>query len=232
MIYKAYQQICKSIDTDPIPKEIFRELCPKEIPGSTLVAVPNWTFEKKVLYKLAADFGKDQPYKTYIIKEFYDQYTDEELCGKATGDLVRFVHIPQTYNVLSDNVANQKANNSGHVPTVLEAICFWYTLREAGSSLNFDSTNIRHFDLEQKAVGGWSHVPLSYVNRVGLPNLGISAADARHGARLAVGENLEPLALSSAVPFSSAPIPGLQGMIDETRAYLSFLESHKRHEDD
>jgi hypothetical protein len=187
-LYKAYKATCVTLGTKPLPEADFTKLLPKDIPGTTLVPVPNKPFTKEQLYTLAIKFGKGRPYSTYIYRNLYDLYTDEELCGTPVGKgAVRFVHIPKTYNVPAATPAKQKQDNPGHVPTVLEAICFWYTLRELGETLDFDSTYIRHFNLQTKSIGGWLGVPLSYVYHGGQPCLDDVVAEVGLEARLVVG---------------------------------------------
>lgn len=183
---KAYREICGVLNIAPAKLGTI-----KEVKDATAVIVPNEVFTWPDIKKLAVKFGKKQPYETYVYDDLYEKYSSEQLSGKVDGDKnYRVVYIPKKYNVEADTVANQlKANPSGHVPSVLEAICFWYALRATGETLDFDSTYIRHFDLPQQRVGSWLLVPDSYVGDVGQPDLGYSVAERDDGGRLAVGEN-------------------------------------------
>ena len=77
------------------------------------------------------------------------------------------------------------------VPSLLDAITYWYSLRAGGDKLAdssaFDKTYIRHFDLEPKTVGRWSLVPGSCVDDVGGPRVGYSGAGDQDDVRVAVG---------------------------------------------
>jgi hypothetical protein len=79
-----------------------------------------------------------------------------------------------------------------HVPSVLEAVTYWYSLRAQGDALDddnaFDKTFIGHFDLESTEVGpnSWLVVPGSGVNRGGV-YLGRSLTEAERVSRLAAG---------------------------------------------
>lgn len=201
---KAYKEVCKVLGINPanITKVI------PDMPGATTVIVPNDIFEWAQIKKLAVAFGEDQPYPTYTYDDLYSQYTPQQLSGKTTDAPTeyRVVYIPKEWNVKADTAENQaKAHKVEHVPSVLEAICFWYALRASKQSLDFDSTYIRHFDLPAKRLGGWLRVPSSFVSAGGGPDLNVSYAESDNGARLAVGENLkfdapaEPLDLETRV---------------------------------
>lgn len=211
---KAYEEVCKILGIKPA--KITENIA---IPANTtLVIVPDQVFTRAKLYKLATEFGKKQPYETWICKDFYDQYSPEELCGKPTGAPYRYLLIPDEYNVPNGTVAEQKARG-GRVPSVLEAIVFWFALREHGKTLNFDHTYIRHFDLEAKLLGGHLCVPRSCVDRGGEPVLYRSGAAGGVDARLAVGSNLN-LALS--------PLPlELSKLTENTQALRELNETLK-----
>lgn len=199
---RTYIKVCKILGVKPAKVDSTIE----QLPDATLVIVPDKVFTWAKIKKLAVEFGKDQPYETYIYEDLYKLYSAEQLSGKATGSDYRYLFIPKKFNVKSDTVDNQRnANTDKHVPSVLEAICYWYTLREQGEELNFDTTYIRHFDLPEKRFGGWLSVPSSYVYDVGEPNLYGSDAERGSNARLAVGEKLEPLSSSSPLVPSSVP---------------------------
>jgi hypothetical protein len=82
------------------------------------------------------------------------------------------------------------------VPSVLEAITYWYALgAKYGSVADFNKTYIRHFDLRPVRIDSWPYVPGSYVDDDGEPGLGSSNADfvvdnqnlvSRHGCNFSV----------------------------------------------
>ena len=131
------------------------------------------------------------------------RYTGREFSGKGGNDPVRLSLIPSRRDaVLSGNTVEtqvrmlreqqtSKPNLNLRVPSVLDAVTYWYTLRAQGDKLAdssaFDKTYIRHFDLDPKAVGGWSCVPGSCVYYDGEPDLGRSGVGGDDGARVSVG---------------------------------------------
>lgn len=187
---KAYKVVCKVLGVTPA-KITEKIIIPD---GTTLVIVPDKAFGYKKLFKLAEEFGKDQPYSTYIYEDLYKQYTPNQLSGAPTGKDCRIVLIPKKHNVRSDTAENQrKSLKTGRVPSVLEAITHWFVLRENGSKLDFDSTYIRHFDLEPKRFVGWSYLPSSYVGDDGRPYLYRSSAEGQDGGRVSVEYELESI---------------------------------------
>lgn len=169
-----------------------------------LVATPNALADWKQLRRIAKQFGMDQPYyDTYVYDKLYSQYSAHELSGMPTDDVLRFSLIPSRSSkrlgsapvdyqrwTLSKMQAEQPQLNL-KVPSVLDAITFWLTLRARGDALadetTFKKTYIRHFDLPEKRLGDWSAVPYSYVNAVGGPGLSDSDVGNDGGARVAVG---------------------------------------------
>ncbi len=170
-----------------------------------LVATPNVEASEAQIVALAENFGKDQPYATFVYDEMYrrGRYSDQEWSGNSGGSAVRLSLIPSRYDgeisnkpvetqvrLLRERQA-QRPNLSARVPSLLDAVTYWYTLRAGGDKLNdssaFDKTYIRHFDLEPQAVDGWQGVPGSYVDGGGEPGLDGSVAGYGFGARLAVG---------------------------------------------
>lgn len=145
---KAYNQVCKHLDLKPIK---ITETIP-EVAGATTVIVPNKLFSNKKLTLLANKFGEDQPYKTYSY-DIYDNYTDKELCGIPQGKTAfRVIYMQNEFDKrlkssVKDQLETYKNNPELKIPTHLEALCFYFTLCQAGKTLNFDSTYIRHVDL-------------------------------------------------------------------------------------
>jgi hypothetical protein len=168
----------------------------------TLVATPNVVATKEDLVKAAKAFGENQPYTTYVWDELYKKYIPEQLSGTdpGNGNSVVFSLIPSSYTPdMEGTVVEQRAklaelqaSNPGlKVPSPLEAVAYWQTLRAVGDQLadgsTFDRTYIRHFDLPERRLDGWLGVPRSYVSDVGRPVLDDSGARSGDGARLAVG---------------------------------------------
>lgn len=170
----------------------------------TLVATPNVAADAKQIAHVAKVFGKDQPYSTYVYGELYAKYTPQELSGTdpETGKAVQFSLIPSSRITpeIRGTVKQQQAKLAElqafmpdlKVPSVLEAVTYWQTLRHQGDPLADDSalhkTYIRHFDLEPKLIEhNWQVVPGSSVYPGGEPHLDHSMA--RYGAngRVAVG---------------------------------------------
>lgn len=170
-----------------------------------LVATPNIEASEAQVVALAEAFGKDQPYQTYVYDDLYRKghYTGREWSGNKGAAPIRLSLIPNRFDAemgygrvdtqveqLRERRAKQPELDV-RVPSVLEAVTYWYSLRAQGDKLDdssaFDKTYIRHFDLEPKSVDGWSVVPISYVLDVGRPGLRYSLAGSDYVVRLAVG---------------------------------------------
>jgi hypothetical protein len=168
----------------------------------TLVATPNVLVSKDELVAVAKEFGKKQPYETYVWDPLYEKYTPEQLSGTdpTNHDSVMFSLIPnKTDEDLYGTVEQQKekfarlqrANPNLKVPSVLESVAYWQTLRATDPDLlksgAFDRTYIRHFDLPEQRLDRWLGVPASYVGAGGRPGLGVSDAGNGYRGRVAVG---------------------------------------------
>jgi len=176
----------------------------------TLVATPNVLVNNHAeLFDAAKEFGKGQPHGTWIYdekqkKSFYDTYPISELSGTNpdNGRAIQFSLVPcKAHPELAGKTTDQQRNALANdlqpampdlrVPSVLETLAYWQTLREKlppGEALkDFDTTCIRHFDLEDKTVGDWLIVPHSYVLDDGGPRLINSPAVYGVGGRLLVG---------------------------------------------
>jgi len=168
----------------------------------TLVATPNVLVNDKELAKAAKAFGQNQPYETYVWDLLYSRYTPEQLSGTdpSNGNAVAFSLIPSKYTPEMDGtVVEQRGkldklqadNPDLKVPSPLEAVTHWQTLRAQGDQLadntTFDRTYIRHFDLPEQRFGGWLRVPGSCVSGDGKPILDYSYAQYDVRARVAVG---------------------------------------------
>lgn len=141
---------------------------------------------------------------TYIYRELYSQYSGEELSGtQEQGVSARFSLMPSKYTEELGSVSVEPQRTklqqlqdrvpqlSIRVPSVLDAISYWQSLRARGDSLSGDGTVnktlIRHFDLTPKRFGPWSGVPSSFVGGVGRPVLYDSHAEVDSDARALVG---------------------------------------------
>lgn len=167
-----------------------------------LVATPNILADYDQIRKIGIEFGKNHSYETYISDDLYRQYSAEQLSGAVDGDSpVRLSIIPSAFNLEPATVDNQLKQLVGkqanqphlnlHVPSVLQAITYWHTLRIRGDKLAdqtaFDKTYIRHFDLPAKRLDDWLYVPKSCVESGSAPYLGASSAASRYWSRVAVG---------------------------------------------
>lgn len=170
-----------------------------------LVATPNIEASEAQVVALAEAFGKDQPYETYVNDDLYRKghYTSREWSGKKGAAPMRLSLIPSRFDgemgygrvdAQVEQLRERRAKQPEldvRVPSVLEAVTYWYSLRAQGDKLDdnsaYDKTYIRHFDLEPKTVVRWQLVPYSFVNNVGKPGLNDSNADNDDDVRLAVG---------------------------------------------
>lgn len=165
-----------------------------------VIATPNVKVTKKDLYRTAEAFGKDQRYATYLNKDFLDKYSDEELSGTDpdSDNAIVFSLVPKEYTPdleldVEDQVAAlekfQVENPDAKVPSVLEAVTRWYTLRAQckDNVSDVDLTYIRHFDLDPKRLDVWSYVPYSCVYGVGEPRVDRSDVGSAYDGRVSVG---------------------------------------------
>ena len=169
-----------------------------------LVMTPNVLASSEQIISSAEDFGQDQPMGTYIYRELYSQYSGEELSGtQEQGVSARFSLMPSKYTEELGSVSVEQQRTklqqlqdrvpqlSIRVPSVLDAISYWQSLRARGDSLSGDGTVnktlIRHFDLTPKRLVSWSLVPNSFVSGGGRPRLVHSDAEYDDDARVLVG---------------------------------------------
>ena len=79
-----------------------------------------------------------------------------------------------------------------HVPSVLETIVYWHTLRAHDDGLDngaaFDATYIRHFDLPARRIGDFQGIPSSCAGGGGGPSLSYSRIGLGGPGRVAVGD--------------------------------------------
>ena len=165
-----------------------------------LLATPNIVAGWDDLRSAATSFGKNQRYETYVYEKVYRHCSAEELSGVPTKGSVRFGVMPSGYTrslgqapvdtqrERLEQIQAEQPSLGMRVPSVLEAITYWYALRaKDGSVADFDKTYIRHFDLRPVLIGSWPDVPYSYVNGHGKPCLSCSDAEGDNGARVLVG---------------------------------------------
>ncbi len=170
-----------------------------------LVATPNVEASEAQVVALAEAFGKGQPYTTYVYDDIYRRghYTDQEWSGNKGAAPIRLSLIPSRFDgemgygrvdTQVEQLRERRAKQPEldvRVPSVLEAVTYWYSLRAQGDKLDdnsaYDKTYIRHIDLRWKTVGGRPVVPSSYVNAGGEPGLDGSDAGGELDVRLAVG---------------------------------------------
>lgn len=170
-----------------------------------LVATPNIEASEAQVVALAEAFGKDQPYETYVYDDLYrkGRYTGKEWSGNTGDGQVRLSLIPSKFDsqISNKSVSEQvrllkerqasRPELHARVPSLLDAVTYWYSLRAGGDKLDDDNayykTYIRHFDLEPKTVDRWAIVPFSFVGRDGRPYLYNSGVGVGYDSRLAVG---------------------------------------------
>lgn len=169
-----------------------------------LVMTPNILASPDQVTGAAEAFSQGQPYTTYVYRELYSQYSGEELSGAVEqGVSARFSLMPSKYSqeLGSAPVEEQRTKLqqlreslpglSIRIPSVLEAISYWQSLRARGDALSGGGTTqktyIRHLDLAPKRFGSWSSVPNSYVSGGGGPYLSDSLAGTGSHARVLVG---------------------------------------------
>jgi hypothetical protein len=170
----------------------------------TLVATPNVLVNAKDLMKAGKTFAQNQPAEIDVWEPLYSKYSAQQLSGTNpdNGHSVVFSLIPSatspeligTVNEQRAKLAKLQADNPNiKVPSPLEAIAYWQTLRAQGDPLTdyttFERTFIRHFDLPEQLFDGLpeSAVPRTNVRNGGKPFMRSSYADDAHMARIAVG---------------------------------------------
>lgn len=168
----------------------------------TLVATPNVSAHAKQITAVARAFGVEQPHETYVWEELYGMYTPDELSGADRGDRgsAVFSLVPSRMDGrLYGSVRHQRdvladmrlAMPAIHVPSLLESVTYWFTLRaqhdRLADSTAFDLTYVRHFDLPEKLIGGFNGVPSSCAGGGGGPSLSYSRAGVGGPGRVALG---------------------------------------------
>lgn len=170
----------------------------------SLVMTPNVTVSYSQLKTAVGTFGESQPHPTYIRDDLISQYTAEELSGAVDdGVAVRLSLMPNKPTTALgvvpveeqrgklQRLREQLPKLSLRVPSLLDGLSYWQTLKAHGSALVgdgvFEKTRIRHLDLPPKRFDGWLAVPYSSVYDSGRPCFGDSGAVLGDVARVSVG---------------------------------------------
>lgn len=172
-----------------------------QIGTSTLLAIPNLAFEADEVLSIIKGFGETAPYGTYVHLPLFAEYTGRELSGTnpANQREVKFSLVfDGPVETAKGSVAEQRSNLDElqrnypnlKVPSVLDAVSHWYTLRNGGFKMSgygmFEKTVIRHFDLPEKMMDLDNCVLRSYVDFFGESFLLRSNFESKFGARLSL----------------------------------------------
>lgn len=216
--YDTYRDMAMQLHTEAMTKVAFDELIDRKMvewqnngvidylvgelveKGSrpNLVATPNILADWWQIKQLADQFGEGQPFGTDTNDVFLKQYSPEELSGALVGEPVRLSIIPSVSNMQPATVDEQKEQLAVmraaqprlnfRVPSMLEAIAYWQTLRARGAGVNnFNATYIRHFDQPVRRDGRIPCVPDSYVYEPGDAFLDGDLADGPDVGRVSMG---------------------------------------------
>lgn len=168
----------------------------------TLVATPNVVVAPADIIKLAKAFGENQPYEASVSEPLYSQYSALQLSGTDpdNGRSVQFSLIPGSYTPEMSGTVEQRRMKLAKlqvdypdlkVPSVLEAVSYWQTLRAQGDRLAdstaFARTCIWHFDLPEQRLGDLFYTPYSGVGDPGWPVLSYSRHDVEDNGLVSVG---------------------------------------------
>lgn len=170
----------------------------------TLELVPNVEVEAEDIGKLGEEFGKGQPYESYVNLAVHKENTPEELSGKLEGDATHRVRVVfddfepaagekdvPTQRVWLEGQQNKQPELALHSLSPLEGQVHNYTVRAAGKPLNWGTTYSRTIEAEPVQLGGaWSYVPHALVNVDGRAYVADSHVDRKGGLRVSVGKNL------------------------------------------
>lgn len=195
---KVFTEAFEDWFTEDTVERIAREMVDNPDQAFDLSAVSNEVLPFKDIKKAAVKFGEDQPYETFVYDPLYEKYSDQDLSGtySTRGKSLTF---SLTSNVLdpswNGNVSEQRSKfapanreNSGLVVlSPYQAVGRWFTMRAQGRTLDFNSTYVRHFNLDPKSIGGSLCVPNSYVAGYGKPYLYNSNARGGNYGRVSVG---------------------------------------------
>lgn len=128
-----------------------------------LIATPNVLADSRRIEELMGSFEKDQIQMSGWVErdtDFAEMYSAEELSGKLIDGPLRLSIITSTsamecgtVDELKEQLRAMQAaqpNLNLRVPSVLEAVSYWQTLRASGIRA-YRSTVIRHFDLPARS---------------------------------------------------------------------------------
>lgn len=168
-----------------------------------LIATPNVIVSPGSIKNTAIIYGENLPVGTRVYGQVYDKYTAIELSGTDPDNRKKFQFglMPSKFTAgLTGSVEQQRAKLRQlqdtkpymRVPSALEALTYWNTispeeLQPEERSEIFKKTYIRHFDLEEKPIGGRWYVPCTFFNDDGGPVLFRSEATFANQARLLIG---------------------------------------------
>ncbi|PID32202.1 hypothetical protein CR970_01670 [Candidatus Saccharibacteria bacterium] len=172
-----------------------------------LVVTPNITVSGDWIVALAKGFGDArlslQPTEVYDDMYRAGVYTDQQWSGSEGDDQLRFSLMPDACSAdLGCSVAiwqrcylrylqQRRPELRLRVPSVFDAVAYWYTLRAMGVPLDDanipEKTYIRHLGYKPRQIDGKYGVPATFIDNSGLPVLGVSASGLEDNARIAVG---------------------------------------------
>lgn len=174
----------------------------------TLVATPNLEATLRQLVMATKTFSQAQPEEPQLFTELYEMYGPSDFSSTNTnpksGKAVNFSLVEDRFDPRLRGTATEQWDRLQElqtrfphlqVPSVLEAITYWNTLRSHGVKLTkdkstFNKTYIRHFDLEPKVVGGHKFIPSTDVN-LGRAALWSSHPEQTYEGRVSLGESLD-----------------------------------------
>lgn len=162
------------------------------------ILVPNIEVSERQIFALANAFNKDTP-----LENSYGEgwHTGREWSGPTSDKAVRLVLIPthvgrsDTYPTTAkqrlalENLQRRLPDLNARVPSLLEAITYWYALRLSGhgnEGLPYKTT-INHFDLAGKPIARMPVVPESHLSYDGQPHIFESLESFGGSTRLAIG---------------------------------------------
>jgi hypothetical protein len=169
----------------------------------TIVATPEAELSQDDIVKLFEKFGEKQPIKTYVADIYKNDKIDTDALapGLTPGSKgVSVALVPSnTDNELNNRTADTQSTMldarleatphlKHRVPTLLEALTYWKTLRAGGDLLidsAYEKTAFRLF--KHTKLGSYALVPFVYVRDDGKPGLGDSLSGYDNGVRLLVG---------------------------------------------
>ncbi len=168
----------------------------------TLVATPNLLVDGSSLVMAAKEFGENQPHQTVVWEELESRFTSEQMSGTDpdNGKVAIFSLIPSKTTYQVDGTVKEQRDKLDRlkreqpflkIPSLLEAITLWQTLRAGGATFvgdgSHERTYISHFDLPIQTVDGWEYTIQSFVDIQGGAVIYTASTNYGHLARIAVG---------------------------------------------